>query len=148
MLLDALLNLWADLRAAHHLYWTLHWQSRGASFYGDHSLFSGLYQEKAGQIDALAEIIAAHYGSDKLDPVKAWTRAAEKVEALACVSNPAQIAEMVIGCAEKTNDMVLSSEDCPYPAGLSNFISDLSTKNIKDLYMLKQRFGGKTVIGG
>lgn len=143
MLLSALLNLWADLRAAHHLYWTLHWQARGPSFYGDHNLFAGLYQEKAGQIDALAEIIAAHYGSDKLDPVKAWAAAMPKVEHLVECQSAVKIAEYVIQCCESTNELILESGECPYPAGLSNFVSDLSTKNIKDLYMLKQRFGSK-----
>lgn len=139
-LLPALLNLWADLRAAHHLYWTLHWQARGPSFYGDHNLFAGLYQEKAGQIDALAEIIAAHFGSDKLDPVKAWAAAMPKIEELVKMQSPVAIAEYVIKCAEGVNQMVLEDGSCPYPAGLSNFVSDLSTKGIKDLYMLKQRY--------
>ncbi len=143
MLLSALLNLWADLRAAHHLYWTLHWQARGPSFYGDHNLFAGLYQEKAGQIDALAEIIAAHYGSDKLDPIKAWAAAAPKVEQLTAGQSAVAIAEYVIGCCESVNELILESDECPYPAGLSNFVSDLSTKGIRDLYMLKQRFGSK-----
>jgi len=142
-MLPALLNLWADLRAAHHLYWTLHWQSRGPSFYGDHSLFAGLYQEKAEQVDALAEIIAAHYGSDKLDPIKAWQEALPKIEHLVGCQSAVKIAEYVIGCCESTNELILESGECPYPAGLSNFVSDLSTKNIKDLYMLKQRFGAK-----
>lgn len=142
-MLPALLNLWADLRAAHHLYWTLHWQSRGPSFYGDHSLFASLYQEKAGQIDALAEIIAAHYGSDKLDPVKAWQAAMPKIEHLVECQSAVKIAEYVIACCESTNELILESGECPYPAGLSNFVSDLSTKGIKDLYMLKQRFGAK-----
>lgn len=140
MLLAALLNLWADLRASHHLYWTLHWQAKGPSFQGDHTLFSGLYQRKAEQIDGLAEIIAAHFGSDKLDPLKAWVMAGEKIKAAAQFASPVQIAEMVIECAESANDAVMSSEECPYPAGLSNFVSDLSTKNIQDLYLLKQRF--------
>ena len=142
-MLPALLNLWADLRAAHHLYWTLHWQSRGPSFYGDHNLFAGLYQEKAGQVDALAEIIAAHYGSDKLDPIKAWQAAMPKIEHLVECQSAVKIAEYVIGCCESTNELILESGECPYPAGLSNFVSDLSTKNIRDLYMLKQRFGAK-----
>jgi len=140
MLLAALLNLWADLRASHHLYWTLHWQAKGPSFQGDHTLFEGLYQRKVEQIDSLAEIIAAHYGSDKLDPLKAWAMAAEKIQAAVQFASPVQIAEMVICCAEAANDAVMSGDECPYPAGLSNFVSDLSTKNIQDLYLLKQRF--------
>ena len=147
-MLPALLNLWADLRAAHHMYWTLHWQSRGPSFYGDHELFEGLYQAKAEQIDGLAELIAASYGSDKLDPLASWKAAAEKVEQLSKISSPVQIAEMVVACAEDVNVTVLADEECPFPAGLSNYISDLSTKNIKDLYMLKQRFGSAQGIGG
>ena len=140
MVLTALLNLWADLRAAHHLYWTLHWQAKGQPFYGDHLLFERLYKAKLEQIDGLAEIIAGHYGSDKLDPLKAWAMAAEKIQAATKFATPLQIAEMVTACAEAANDAVMSSDECPYPAGLSNFVSDLSTKNIGDIYLLKQRY--------
>ena len=140
MLLSVLLSLWADLRASHHLYWTLHWQAKGQPFYGDHLLFERLYQAKIEQIDGLAEIIAGHYGSDKLDPVRAWMMAAEKIQAAVQFASPVQIAEMVIKCAEEANDVVMSSDEAPYPAGLSNFVSDLSTKNIQDLYLLKQRY--------
>ena len=142
-MLPLLLNLWADLRAAHHLYWTLHWQSRGPNFYGDHLLFERLYEAKVEQIDGLAEIIAGHYGSDKLDPVKAWMAAAEKVKAAPGMGSPVSIAEYVVKCCEDVNEAILEGGDCPYPAGLSNFISDLSTKNIGDIYLLKQRFVAK-----
>lgn len=147
-MLPALLNLLADIRAAYHLYHTLHLQSRGPNFYGDHLLFQRLYEAKFEQIDSLSEIIAGHYGSDKLDPVKTFLAAAEKVKAAPSLASPVQIAEMVIECCENVNEMILETGECPYPAGLSNFVSDLSTKNIGDLYLLKQRFGAKAVIGG
>jgi len=66
-----------------------------------------------------------------------------KVEQLTAGQSAVKIAEYVIQCCESTNELILESGECPYPAGLSNFVSDLSTKNIKDLYMLKQRFGSK-----
>ena len=75
--LSSLLALWAGLRGSHHLYWTLHWQAKGQPFYGDHELFERLYKARIGQIDHLAEVIAGHFGADKLEPMKAW-KAAEQ----------------------------------------------------------------------
>lgn len=138
-MLSVLLELWAGLRAAHHLYWTLHWQAKGQPQYGDHLLFERLYSAMPEDMDDLAEIIAGHYGADKLDPIKAWAAASEKINSVAKGSSPLAIAEMIMELAEKANAEVESS-DCPYPGGLSNFLSGLSTKHLTDIYLLKQRY--------
>jgi len=138
-MLPVLLELWAGLRAAHHLYWTLHWQAKGQSFNGDHQLFARLYGDLVEDIDGLAEIIAGHYGADKLDPIKAWAMAAEKINSVAKGQTPLAIAEMIMELAEQANAAVEGS-DCPYPGGLGNFLSGLSTKHLTDVYLLKQRY--------
>jgi DNA-binding ferritin-like protein len=138
-MLPVLLELWAGLRAAHHLYWTLHWQAKGQPFNGDHELFARLYGAMPEDIDGLAEIIAGHYGADKLDPIKAWAAAAEKINSVARGQSPLAIAEMIMELSEKANAAVEGS-DCPYPGGLSNFLSGLSTKHLTDIYLLKQRY--------
>jgi hypothetical protein len=140
-MLEALLDLWACLRAAHHLYWTLHWQSKGAQFYGDHLLFERLYSARIEEIDGLAEIIAGHFGASQLDPVRAWAAASKKIEAATKLSSAVGVVQMVLKSAEAANALVDSSSECPYPGGLQNFIQGISTNHIGDLYLLKQRFG-------
>lgn len=140
---NELLDLWACLRAAHHLYWTLHWQSKGSQFYGDHLLFERLYTARVEEIDGLAEVIAGHYGAGQLDPVKAWAAAGAKISAATKLTNPIGIAQMVLKSAEVANKAIPSDmgAECPYPGGLQNFIQGISTAHIGDLYLLKQRFG-------
>jgi DNA-binding ferritin-like protein len=138
-MLPVLLDLWAGLRAAHHLYWTLHWQAKGQSQYGDHLLFERLYSAMPEDMDGLAEIIAGHYGADKLDPIRSWAAAGEKISMAAKGPNPLAIAEMIMDLAEEANAAVADS-DCPYPGGLENFLSGLSTKHLTDIYLLKQRY--------
>lgn len=141
MLLSVLLDLWAGLRAAHHLYHTLHWQAKGQPFYGDHLMFKRLYEGVEGDIDDLAEVIAGHYGADKLDPIKAWAAAGEKISAVATMGgSPLAIAEMIMDLSEAANDAIVNGGECPYPGALSNLVSGIGTKHLADVYLLKQRY--------
>lgn len=141
MLLNILLDLWAGMRAAHHLYWTLHWQAKGQPQYGDHLLFERLYSAMTEDIDDLAEIIAGHYGADKLDPIKAWAAASEKINSVAKAGqSPLAIAEMLMELSEAANDAVVNGGECPYPGALSNYLSGVGTKHLTDVYLLKQRY--------
>jgi len=136
--LPSLLNLWAHLRAAHHVYWTLHWQARGQSFYGDHELFAELYDARVDEIDNVAELIAGQYGADKLDPIVAWQSAQPVVEAMLAGSSPVVVAQMVVSAAEAAN---IASADAPAPASTQNVVADIGSAHVKALYLLQQRFG-------
>jgi DNA-binding ferritin-like protein len=141
VLLSVLLDLWAGLRAAHHLYHTLHWQAKGQPFYGDHIMFERLYKGVEGDIDDLAEVIAGHYGADKLDPIKAWAAAGEKISMIAQQGGtPLVIAEMIMELSEAANDAIVNGAECPYPGALSNLVSGIGTKHLADVYLLKQRY--------
>ena len=141
MLQSVLLDLWAGLRAAHHLYHTLHWQAKGTPFYGDHELFKRLYKGVEDDIDDMAEVIAGHYGSDKLDPIKAWAKAGEKISMIAQQGGtPLVIAEMIMELSEAANDAIVNGAECPYPGALSNLVSGIGTKHLADVYLLKQRY--------
>ena len=141
MLQSVLLDLWAGLRAAHHLYHTLHWQAKGTPFYGDHELFKRLYKGVEDDIDDMAEVIAGHYGSDKLDPIKAWAMAGEKISMIAQQGGtPLVIAEMIMELSEAANDAIVNGAECPYPGALSNLVSGIGTKHLADVYLLKQRY--------
>ena len=136
--LKCLLDLWAHLRAAHHVYWTLHWQSRGPTAYGDHLLFERLYSARIEEIDGLAEIIAGEYGSDKLEPVAAWAAASDIISKLVKADSPVAVACAVRASVEECN------KDCAnscYPASTQNFVSGVGTSHLSALYLLQQRFG-------
>jgi len=135
--LSSMLHLWASLRAAHHLYWTLHWQAKGPSFQGDHTLFGDLYKARAEELDDLAEMIAAHYGSAQLDPVRAWGAAAACIEELVAAGSPIAIAEKVLAAVEACNEACLEGN---YPASTTNLIADIGTNNLNGLYKLQQRY--------
>jgi DNA-binding ferritin-like protein len=139
--LKCLLDLWAHLRAAHHVYWTLHWQSRGPTAYADHLLFERLYEARVEEIDGLAEIIAGEYGSDKLEPVAAWAAASDIISKLVHCDTPVMVATMVLASVEECN------ADCAkgcYPASTQNFIAGVGTSHLSALYLLQQRFGRAT----
>ena len=135
--LSSMLHLWATLRAAHHLFWTLHWQSRGPNFYGDHQLFERLYKARLEEIDDLAELIAGHFGSDKLDPLKAWTAAQEVISAMVQAGTPVAIVDTVLAAVETANDACMEGK---YPAGTTNLISGIGTNHLTAKYLLQQRY--------
>ena len=135
--LSSLLALWAGLRGSHHLYWTLHWQAKGQPFYGDHELFERLYKARIGQIDHLAEVIAGHFGADKLEPMKAWKAAEQFMGTVLQGDSPLAIAMSVAKLAE---DADAACAKAPFPAATRNFVSGLGTENLTDIYLLKQRY--------
>ena len=47
---------------------------------------------------------------------------------------------MIVQSAENACAIVSESGEVPYPAGLDNALSGISTSHIKDLYLLKQRY--------
>jgi DNA-binding ferritin-like protein len=119
----------------------LHWQAKGTPFYGDHELFKRLYKGVEDDIDDMAEVIAGHYGSDKLDPIKAWAMAGEKISMIAQQGGtPLVIAEMIMELSEAANDAIVNGAECPYPGALSNLVSGIGTKHLADVYLLKQRY--------
>lgn len=136
--LSSLLALWAGLRGSHHLYWTLHWQAKGQPFYADHELFGRLYKARVEQIDSLAEVIAGHYGADKLEPMAAWKAAEQFMGTVLRGGSPVAIALAVGKLAE---DADAACQKAPFPAATRNFVSGLGTENLTDVYLLKQRYG-------
>jgi DNA-binding ferritin-like protein len=136
-LLVTLLDLWASLRAAHHVFWTLHWQAKGAPYYGDHLLYQRLYEARVKEIDRVAEAIAALYGADKLAPVPAWNAAGSVIAASVQAQNPGiRAAEMILSMATRANAAIGSH---PYGLGINNVIAGISDSALEALYLLQQR---------
>ena len=136
-LLVTLLDLWASLRAAHMVYWTLHWQAKGAPYYGDHLLYQRLYEARVKEIDRVAEAIAALYGADKLAPVPAWNAAGSVIAATVQTQNPGiRAAEMILSTATRANAAIGQH---PSGLGVNNVIAGISDSALEALYLLQQR---------
>lgn len=136
-LLVSLLDLWASLRSAHHVYWTLHWQAKGAPYYGDHLLYQRLYEARVKEIDRVAEAVAALYGADKLAAVPAWSAAGAVIAATMAASNPGiRAAEGILATANRANAAIGQH---PYGVAVNNVIAGISDSALEALYLLQQR---------
>ena len=136
-LLVALLKLWATLRAAHHTFWTLHWQSRGTGYYGDHLLYQRLYEARVKEIDRVAEVIAALYGSDKLTALTAWDAAQRVLAATAASPEPGlRAAESILHAANAANAAIGQH---PYGVAVNNVVAGIADSALEAVYLLQQR---------
>lgn len=136
-LLLAMLDLWASLRAAHHVYWTAHWQAKGPPYYGDHLLYQRLYEARVKEIDRVAEAIAALYGSDKLAAVPAWSSAGTVLGTVLSAPNPPiRAAEIILATANRANAAIGQH---PYGIGVNNVIAGIADSALEALYLLQQR---------
>jgi DNA-binding ferritin-like protein len=136
-LLVNLLELWATLRAAHHTYWTLHWRSQGASYYGDHLLYQRLYEARVKEIDRMAETIAALYGSDRLAALTAWEAAQRVLVAVSTSPNPGlRVAELTLHAAHRTNAAIGAH---PYGVAVNNVVAGIADAALESVYLLQQR---------
>ena len=59
-------HILAALRAQYMMYQTLHWQAKGAAYYGNHLLFQRLYESVQGEIDQAAEKLVGYTGGDSV----------------------------------------------------------------------------------
>ncbi len=136
-LMAALLDLWATLRAAHHAYWTLHWQSRGPAYYADHLLYQRLYEARVKEIDRLAETVAALYGADKLAMMDAWAAANRVLLTANASPDPGlRVAELTLHAANRANNAIRQH---PYGVAVNNVIAGIADAALESVYLLQQR---------
>jgi DNA-binding ferritin-like protein len=55
------------LKGQYWNYWTAHWQAKGPNAYGNHLLFSRLYEGITVEIDTLAEKIVGYFGEGEVE---------------------------------------------------------------------------------
>lgn len=78
------------LLAMRQNYHSSHWQVSGPNFYGDHLMFSKLYESVGDDIDTLGEKLVAKYGADKVDGAKLSQMQAQTLMGLAQQADPIQ----------------------------------------------------------
>lgn len=138
---SALRDLLAMLRAMHWNYWTMHWQSRGNPFYGDHLMFERIYTSIIDEIDGLAEKMVALIGPEAVDPVDSMSRA-HKFEAVWAKTGDhakrALASEAALQAAIK-HTFDLLEKNGQLSLGLNDFLMGLANDHETNGYLAGQR---------
>jgi len=136
--------LLCSLRAAHWLHWTSHWQVKGKSFYGDHTLLDRIYNSLIEEIDSLAEKLVAEFGSESVDPAPQAQMMANKlipiVEAKS-MRDPilrALFVEESLQKIFKISYEVLKQRGF-LSLGMDDYIMSIANAHETNLYLLRQR---------
>jgi DNA-binding ferritin-like protein len=140
MKLDRLLHVLCTLRAAHWAHWTSHWQAQGAPFYGDHLMFSRIYESIEDEIDGLAEKIVGEFGPMAVSPVEQMQRALEIVGAH---DHPDPVIRSM-GIEDYLQDQLSAVYDQLKQArtislGLDDFLMSVANSHESHLYLLRQK---------
>ena len=138
--MEILVALLAQLRAAHWSHWTSHWQTRGDPFYGDHQMFSKMYEGIEDEIDTLAEKLVGEFGPAAVDPVAQAHLMANMLEAHAS-DDPVQRALSVEEGLQDTFKHVYSElkDTGALSLGMDDFIMGAANTHDSFLYLLRQR---------
>ncbi len=137
---EILQDLLACLRAQYWNYQQSHWQSQGASFYGNHLLFERLYTSIPDQVDGLAEKMVGAFGStivntpDLGDFFEDWLLRWDNLEdphlrGILSESDLQQMCKMVYNHLKTSDDLSL---------GMDDFLMSLSNKHETNQYLLEQ----------
>ena len=137
---SALSRLVALLRAVQLLHHTAHWQTAGATFYGDHLLYERLYTGITEEFDGLAEKTVYLAGVGAVDAVAQAQLVAELVAGFAGADlvRRAYSAEMMLQ-EEIEECRATLGEAGELPIGLDNFLQGLADSHETACYLLKQR---------
>jgi DNA-binding ferritin-like protein len=137
----ALQRVLGMLRAQNWLYHSAHWQTSGATFYGQHLLFERLYTGLVDEYDALAEKMVAAFGPAAVEPVQAIQAASSRVAEWAGENAVAAGLQAEAALAEALKAALGLSTDNP---GFQNFLQGICDAHQTNLYLLQQVQGGKT----
>lgn len=141
-IINALLGVWASLRAQHQLFWTFHWRAKGKNYYGDHLLYQRLYEARVEEIDRMGEVVMALGGPAAVDPVRSWVAVKEIIDTTVEASNLNDVQRSIglvrdaLSRIEMTNAVL---GDSPYSLAVNNVLSGIADKQLEALYLLQQR---------
>jgi DNA-binding ferritin-like protein len=140
-LVNALLGVWAAIRAEHQLFWTYHWRSKGSSYYGDHLLWQRLYEARVQEIDRMAEVIMAIGGPSAVDPMRSWVAVSdiinrsEKLGATDAARGVALVAD-TLNRIDSANELLGAGANT---LAINNVLAGFADKHLEALYLLRQR---------
>jgi DNA-binding ferritin-like protein len=141
----------ALLRAAALVHQSHHWQTRGASQYGDHLLFERVYNESVGFVDQIAERAVGTGGESlvgagvqaRLIPglVAHWCQYGASPDPLEMVATSLEIERCVLDCLEVARGRL--EEKGALSSGTDNLLQGVADKHEEFVYLLQQRGGGR-----
>jgi DNA-binding ferritin-like protein len=120
---------------------TNHWCTKGAQFFGDHQLYSQLYEEVNEMIDDLAEKLVGLMPDDShLNPTRQLLHMLDRVKSVAG-STEVELSLAVVEMFLAENSSVYAQLDAQglLTLGLDNLLQDLSDQHEKHKYLLSQR---------
>jgi DNA-binding ferritin-like protein len=140
-LVQALVSVWANLRAEHQLFWTYHWRAKGAPYYGDHLLYQRLYEARLPEIDRVGEVLMALGGRTSIDPMRVMAEMNSVMARAESMTVPdAKKAEaLVVDTLKKIEAANEKVNESPFPLAVNNVLAGISDKHLEALYLLKQR---------
>lgn len=133
------------LRTMYVHYQNAHWESKGASFYGDHLMFQRLYEGVAEEVDAVAEKIlgltgepmfvsALHTLQHGYDTLQVWEHfAGEDGTASRCLFSETYFLEQL----DYVRNVLEDTDNMTY--GLDDMLGSLASKHEEHVYLLRQR---------
>jgi DNA-binding ferritin-like protein len=132
----------AALLALHQFYFFAHWTSQGEGFYGDHQLFTRLYEGAQEDFDSVAERLVGHGGNQALDPAAIFTQAsamsAQWIGEGASIPSAALVAEQAVQEA-LTNAYGTMDQSGGLSLGIDDLLMSLASRHEGNQYLLKQR---------
>lgn len=136
------------LRALSIVHQAHHWQASGDSFYGDHLLFSRLYDAVNIEVDAVAEKAVGLGSVELVDPVVITSTALQMIEQVCpqqpVVPQPNDLANRSLSMesaflilVDGVRSALQTSNELTN--GLDNMLQDIADKHEGHVYLLKQR---------
>lgn len=134
-------SLLALLRAMHLTHHTAHWQVKGPSFVGDHSLFSDLYSGLPDEADGLAEKLVYTFGADIVDLSDQLLRITSicqtALEEADLFKRALHMEEWLQKVISSTREALESEGKLSH--GMDNYLQGLADTHDSACYKLKQR---------
>jgi DNA-binding ferritin-like protein len=141
-IINALLGVWASLRAEHQLFWTFHWRSKGTPYYADHLMFQRLYEARVEEIDRMGEVVMALGGPSAVDPVRSWIGVKDVIDRTVEAAGLSDV-QKSIGLVRDTLARIDAANtilgDSPYALAVNNVLAGIADKHLEALYLLQQR---------
>lgn len=141
-IINALLGVWASLRAEHQLFWTFHWRAKGTPYYADHLMFQRLYEGRVEEIDRMGEVVMALGGPSAVDPVRSWIGVKDVIDRTVEAAGLSDV-QKSIGLVRDTLARIDAANtilgDSPYALAVNNVLAGIADKHLEALYLLQQR---------
>ncbi len=116
-----------------------HWKCKGSNFYGNHLLFSRIYDDAGDIVDSIAEKLIGVFGNESLkhsEQVSNMSEVFEQFSGEDHFSNSLGIAELFLQLSEDVYNRIKEMNEMTL--GLDDMIMAHSSKVEEFVYLLKQ----------